>query len=80
MENTTDQRALQPEVAEKYDVQKVAIGRHHFNGFGVIDLTTLTLAQADDLAARGFYWLKVKDTAAPANGNKNKVVIPPVTN
>lgn len=57
-------KQLQPEVAEKYDVIKVSIAKHHFNGWGVIDLRDLTLAQADALAAREFPWLKAK-AAAP---------------
>lgn len=68
-----EEKSLQPDVAAKYDVDKVSIGKHHFKGFGVIDLSTLTLAQADSLTANGFYWLKLKTTAAP----KLDVKIPP---
>jgi len=62
-------KVLQPEVAAKYDVVKVSIGKHNFSGWGVIDLAALTLAQADALAARKFPWLAAKASA---------VKVPPV--
>jgi len=64
------EKALLPEVAAKYNVVKVAIGKHHFNGWGVIDLPALTLAEADALAAKKFPWLAAKAEA--------RVKIPPV--
>lgn len=65
-------KTLQPDVAEKYDVMKVSVAKHHFNGWGTIDLPNLTLAQADTLAARGFPWLKAKAAVAVPPVSKAK--------
>ena len=65
-------KTLMPEVADKYDLVKVGIGRHHFAGFGTIDLTTLTVAKADNLVSRGFYWLRARQAAIPPVKANNK--------
>jgi hypothetical protein len=77
-------KQLEPEVAAKYDVKGVSIGAHQFNGWGTIDLSALTVAQADRLYGAGFQWLVLKDVpvdnsaAAPTPEPEEKVVIPPV--
>lgn len=46
-------------VAEKYTLTGIEPGKYDFPGYGVLDLRTLTVAQADALAARKFPWLKL---------------------
>lgn len=61
-------------VTEKYKLTAKP-GLYHFQGFGEIDLRTLTLDQADNLVKRGFPYLilkkqsfkKIKDTADKKN-------------
>lgn len=66
-------------VREKYKLT-VSPGLYHFQGFGEIDLQTLTLDQADDLVKRGFPYLilkkqsfkKFKDTSDKKNKPSRK--------
>jgi len=52
---------LPAEVAAKYDlVNWVGGHRVNFGPFGLIDLNTITLAQADRLHEKGFTKLKLK--------------------
>jgi hypothetical protein len=46
-------------VIEKYKLTAKP-GLYHFQGFGEIDLRTLTLDQADNLVKRGFPYLILK--------------------
>lgn len=66
--------ALQIEVAEKYKLVGVKVGRFQFSGFGTINLPDVNLAHADALVAGGFphFELKKKESAQPAD-NKAKV-------
>jgi hypothetical protein len=72
-------RELKPEVAEVFELVKIQPGKHHFNGFGVIDLTEIDLAQAEVLHKRGLHHLVRKDVKAESARPKAEVkpVIPP---
>lgn len=60
-------KTLQPEVADKYNLEGVKPGTYHFEGFGKIDLTEVDLKRADALALRGFPFLVLKKKeSAPA--------------
>ena len=60
------EKSLKPEVAEVFELVKVTPGKHHFNGFGIIDLTEIDLAHAEVLYRRNFPHLvrKVKAESA----------------
>ena len=69
---------LPAEVAQKYRLKHSWEGnaKQYFGRFGWVDITTLTLAQADSLYAKG--WRKIvlkpapKPTPAPAQEQKGK--------
>jgi hypothetical protein len=76
-----EEKKLQPEVADKYNLVGTKVGKFHFNdGFGVIDLEKLSVEKADVLVARGFTHLQLKaskkaaaaDNAAGADTAKSK--------
>lgn len=71
-----DPLTLQKEVSDKYDLITITPGTYDFAGFGKIDLTTLTVAQADSLVTRKFPFLVAK---APVLGAdvKGKFIAPP---
>ena len=73
--NSPVQPALQPEVAEKYNLVGVKVGRFQFSGFGTINLPDVDLAHADALVAGGFthFEPKKKESAQPPEA-KAKVV------
>ena len=57
---------LPPEVAEKIEVINWTGGhRQVFGRFGTVDLSTLTIQQAESLIARGFSKLKKRPVKAP---------------
>ncbi len=56
-----------PAAAEKYNLKNVAPGLYDFPGFGEINLETITLEQADDLAARKFPYLAAKKVKPDAS-------------
>lgn len=64
-------KKLSPEVAAKYTLQGVEPGRHHFNGFGVYDMCTLSLAEAEELVKQGFKWLQLKKNKPPKAPRNN---------
>jgi len=45
---------LNPDVSAKYNLVGVTPGKYQFNGFGIIDLTKIDLAEADGLVKLGF--------------------------
>ena len=55
---------LKKEVTEKYNLVDVMPGKHQFAGYGDIDLTTLTLSDADALFNIGFPYLQLKKKVA----------------
>jgi len=63
-------KKLSAEVAEGYNLVGVEPGKHYFNGFGLYDLTTMTLAEADELAKNGFTWLVAKKPRPSAADKK----------
>lgn len=59
------QHQLRPEVARRYFVPTIKPGKYNFKGFGDIDLTTLSIEQADALFERKFPFLKLKPVKTP---------------
>lgn len=55
---------LSAAVAEKYNLKGIKPGRYHFPKFGEVDLTSMTLAKADNLVKRGFTYLQAKNKKA----------------
>lgn len=51
---------LSPEVAEKYKLVTLDPGIHQIKGYGIVDLTKLTLEHAETLVAAGFPYLVAK--------------------
>jgi hypothetical protein len=51
---------LKADVAAKYNLVGVEVGKHIFNGLGEIDLETMDVQLADDLVAKGFQYLVPK--------------------
>ncbi|SDM40441.1 hypothetical protein [Pedobacter antarcticus] len=64
---------LSPEVAAKFTLKHVTPGKHYFNGYGEIDLTTLKLDQADHLVKSGFPFL-IENVEKIVIASKNKAV------
>ncbi len=54
---------LPKEVAEKYRLKTIRPGKYNFQGFGEIDLRTLSLAAADELVKKKFPFLVLKKKA-----------------
>lgn len=52
---------LAKEVGEKYDLHTLHPGIYDVAGFGRVDLTTISLEQADALVAFGFPFLILKE-------------------
>jgi hypothetical protein len=53
---------LPKEVADKFNLVKIAPGKYDFHHqFGVIDLTTISLQKAEKLVADGFKFLVAKE-------------------
>lgn len=52
--------SLKAEVAEKYKLVGVKPGKYQFNGFGEIDLSSISLAEADGLYKLKFPHLVLK--------------------
>jgi len=67
-----DDKSLLPEVSEVFNLVGTPVGKFHFNGFGVFDLSTLTLKQAEQLEKRDFPHLVRKEVKA----KKTTVVLP----
>lgn len=64
---------LPAEVAAKYDLVGWHGGhRQNFGKYGIIDLHTLTLKQADRLVEKGFTKLKLKPKAATSSADDKK--------
>ncbi len=72
---------LPAKVAEKYKVVTIRPARYNFNGFGEIDLRTISLNKADELFEKEFPFLKLikkaetdstTKTNKPANENVGK--------
>lgn len=62
-ENKYGAAALSREVAEKYETVNWNGGhRQDFGTFGVVDLSTMTIQQADALVKKGFKKLRLKNT------------------
>jgi hypothetical protein len=57
-------KTLKSEVAAKYNLVGVEVGKHIFNGLGEIDLAELKLDDADNLVANGFKYLVLKKSKA----------------
>lgn len=68
-------KALNPQVAAKYQLIAIRPGKYNFKGFGEIDLCSLSIARADDLFRRGFPHFRLREVgtetqpAAPAVSN-----------
>jgi hypothetical protein len=60
-------KTLSANVAAKYDLLNIAPGAYAIPGFGIVDLTAISLDKADKLVARGFPYLVLK-TPAKAPG------------
>jgi hypothetical protein len=59
-------RALLPEVAAKYKLVGISPGTYSFSGIGTLDLCSMDLALADQLAANGFQFLELKKPVKPS--------------
>jgi hypothetical protein len=66
------QRTLLPEVAEKYVLVGIRPGKYNFNGFGEIDLRTISVQKADQLFKDGFSHLKLKEI--PEKDSKENIL------
>lgn len=53
-------KQLPKDVAAKYTLGRLAPGRYDVAGYGIIDFTTISLADADRLYKAGFSPLKLK--------------------
>ena len=62
-------RGLKPEVAAKYNLVGVVPGHHNFAGYGEINLLTMDIALADQLAALKFPYLQLKKKPAKSAEN-----------
>ena len=58
-------KELSPEVAKKYEVKGVEVGRYSYAQFGEIDLESITLEEADHLHRAKFPHLVLKKKATP---------------
>ena len=69
-------KTLHPEVAAKYALIGIRPGKYNFKGFGEIDLSTLSVAKADNLVSRGFPHFKLRsgETAAPVSNLKARPI------
>jgi hypothetical protein len=56
---------MRAEVAQKYDLVTIKDGCYDTSGYGLVNTTTMTLGQADQLFAAGFPFLALKPVPAP---------------
>ena len=57
-------KELMPEVAKKYEVAGVEVGKYNYAHFGEIDFETMSLSLADQLYSAKFPHLVLKKKAA----------------
>jgi hypothetical protein len=58
------QKELLPEVAKKYELTGVAVGKYNYDQFGEIDFETISLPVADQLFKAKFPHLVLKKKSA----------------
>lgn len=64
---------LPPEVAAKYDlINWVGSARQDFGKFGIVDISTMTIARADSLFKKGWKKLELKQKAVATTEKSDK--------
>lgn len=63
------EKELKPEVAKKYEVTGVEVGRYNYAQFGEVDLESITIDEADQLHRAKFPHLVLKKKATPTTAS-----------